>query len=397
MNKKIEDVLDPNREWIKLMDNLFEIYQSIYNLPLISKSQIISDVFYNYCLKGKYFVVIALYNSKRDFFIQKDFLKHNNEWELVGGWVRKGENFDQALNRIVNKETGNKLVEAIPVSAVNNTYYTKDKKKVIHVGFAYLGRVLHDSISTQNGIFTSNIDKLLSKSDLEILKLCKKILKNKIIEPPLDEVENHESSFLNKINKHIIKPLVYNLSSRILFNEINNYIVSISNKKNRLVLDVACGDDKSILKIANNSKLFVANDISRETMISLIKSPFNKNIIFTNQNLLEIKYKIKFDVVLCKNVIHHMRTAGEIGILLSTLKNCGKRVIIMDIEDPSKSFIAKAWNFYYRYALNDHGGLFISYNQFKEILNISFAKASNVETRKIKTIKGTYMLGVIDL
>ncbi|KKP81205.1 MAG: hypothetical protein UR81_C0004G0007 [Candidatus Levybacteria bacterium GW2011_GWB1_35_5] len=398
MINNISDILTPNNGWHKSIVNTLDTYQYIYGLPIIKKSKKISNSFYNYCIKGKYFVVIALYNSKRDFFIQKDFLEDNNKWDLVGGWVREEESFDQALDRIVSKETGNKLVEAVPVSRVKNKYYTKDNRKVYHEGIAFLGRVLHDSISTQNGIFTSDVKSLLSKRDLSILKLCKKILEDKVIEPPLEEVDNsHQAYYLTKINKNIIKPLSYYLSSRILSRVIIEHAFPQNNTKTKYILDLSCGDDKSILQIAKKAKLLVANDISRDIMKSLINSSA-QNIIFTNQNLLDLEYKINFDLVICKNTLHHMRSSEEVELLMKTLKKFSrKRIIIMDIENPNNSFLSKAWNTYYKIIMKDHGDLFISFNQFREILKIAFPNSASIYSKRILTIKGYYMLGVIDL
>ena len=69
----------------------------------------------------------------------------------------------------------------------------------------------------------------------------------------------------------------------------------------------------------------------------------------------------------------------------------------MDIENPNNNLLAKMWNLYYKLFTKDHGDLFVSYHQFKEILKISFPNASNIFSKKIFTIKGNYMLGVIDL
>ncbi|MBI2600349.1 methyltransferase domain-containing protein [Candidatus Daviesbacteria bacterium] len=398
MNSDIDNIINSNRDWTEGLESFLNTYQLLYGLPRLENSEQISEAFYNYCLKGRYFIVIALYNSSREFFIQRDFIRSGHQtWELVGGWVQKGEGFDQALDRIVSKETGNTLVEAYPISLVRNTYLTAGRRPINHLGLAYMGRLLQDSNSFQDGAFSHDIEINLNNKDLRILKLGKKILSGKIIEPPVEEVEHHaDLGLANKFNRFVIKPISYHFSSKVLQNVILEKVLQLKPSKSLTVLDIACGDDRLVLKLADKVKLVVANDIARSSMQLLIKGSTDKGIVFTNHNLLELKFKIRFDVVICKNVMHHMRNADEMEIMINTLKRLGKRIIIMDIENPKLTLLANAWNYYYVNFLKDHGGLFLSFHQFKSIMEIGFKNTKKIQVSKIKTVKGYYMMAVID-
>lgn len=190
----------------------------------------------------------------------------------------------------------------------------------------------------------------------------------------------------------LIKPISYWFSSRILRNSI---LDAIGDVKGKSVLDVSCGDDPTIIKIAKRAKKTYANDIVLESMLPNIEKSKKENvkIHFSQGNLLDINMK-KVDVVLCKNTLHHMNTAKQIEKSLRKLKRLGKKIIIMDIENPKLSRLARLWNAYYVFMLKDQGGFFIDYSQFCRVLQVVFADR-HFETKKVKTIKGNYMLAVI--
>lgn len=394
---RIAEILDPHSEWRISIENLLGQYQMLYHLPFLENKEEISSSFFNYCLRGRYFVVIALYNSQRNFFIQRDFSKRNEHWELVGGWLNEGESFDQALDRIVARETGNILVEALPIARVKNCFFTKDSKQIYHSGAAYLGRLRKDETSSQNGVFTKSSECKLSERDMKILNLGETLLNKKVVEPPLEEVDSGlQRSIGHWVHKFFVRPAFYWGSSRILQKEIFAEAIAVGENQTRTIFDVACGDDKTILRLAERANLVVANDISRQSMFSLIGTRRRENIIFTNQNVLELDVKTIFDVVICKNVMHHMKNADEVERLFSVLRKLGKRILVMDVENPHGSILSRIWNKYYTLFLRDHGGFFMNFHQFNEIIKIFYHSAKNVSCKKISTIKGTYMCAVID-
>ncbi len=90
-----------------------------------------------------------------------------------------------------------------------------------------------------------------------------------------------------------------------------------------------------------------------------------------------------------------MKNAEEIELLFSILKNLGNRIIIVDIENPRKTFLARIWNNYYVKILHDHGGFFMNFNQFNDIIQL-FYREADITCSTIRTVKGRYMLAIID-
>jgi len=162
----------------------------------------------------------------------------------------------------------------------------------------------------------------------------------------------------------------------------------------KTILDVACGDDLILLKIQKMNKLVVANDISRNSLKEISDKDTEKNVIFSNQNMLDIKFDKKFDVVIIKNVMHHLNNPEEIDYFLNNLKTVGKKFIIIDIIDPKLNLLAKIWNKYYVWMLNDQGDYFINFDQFKRIFKLYFPNIK-IEFNKIWTIKGPYTMAVV--
>lgn len=259
-----------------------------------------------------------------------------------------------------------------------------------------LGRLRNDSVESQNGVFSPTPEKFLSGSDAKIVEICRKILSHKVIQPPVEEVDSFSGLGLTKhFHNSFVKPVSYFGSSRILKREIIKRVMLAKEKGS--FLDVACGDDDLVLDLTKDFELVVANDISRDAMFSLIEGEAPTNLIFSNQNLLELEFKKKFDVILCKNVLHHMRNSAEIESVLRLLGRLGKKIILMDVENPRLSWLSRIWNDYYVNFLSDQGGLFLSFDQFKQIVQISFGLAKNLKIEEIGTIKGKYMIATIDL
>lgn len=190
-----------------------------------------------------------------------------------------------------------------------------------------------------------------------------------------------------KFHELVIKPISYYFSSRILRNEVLNAVGDVKGKR---VIDASCGDDTVCVYLKGMGAKVTCNDLCPDSMKPLRKY---KGIKFTNKNVLDLKSKRKYDVVLFKNTFHHLSSTSEIKECLNVLIKLGKKVVIMDIDNPRKYWLSRLWNNYYRYFLKDQGNFFIDYEKFcKYILNI----APEAKIKRIKTIKGYYMLAVLN-
>ena len=188
----------------------------------------------------------------------------------------------------------------------------------------------------------------------------------------------------------VMKPIGYHLSSKILRGELLKAIGEVRGKR---IIDVSCGDDYFPIILAKMGAIVTCNDICFDAMRPLLK--YGCYVAFTNKNLMEVNHERKFDVVLFKNTFHHLKNVTQIRKTLKSLKNLGRKIIIMDIDDPTKDFLGKVWNTYYRKVLKDQGDMFIGYDSFKFHINEIF-KRHKVEFKRIRTIKGWYMLAIIN-
>lgn len=390
MNKKLLEILS-KADGRKELDSLINDYQKIYGLKTTHYRERVNQDFFTYCQKGSFFIEVIAYNSQREIFVQRDLIRNKNAWELIGGWINQGESFEDALDKVVAKETASLLVEAIPVGILKNTYFTNDNS-TDHTGILYIGRIKDDTPVLGNGMFTKTPEKYLNGKDKKIAVLGQKILTSKILQPPVNEVDSCSRNQLGHVfHKLIVKPLSYIGSSRIIQKRTMDQI----KESDKSVLDVACGDDLTILKIQRRGKLVVANDISRNSLKKISVKDKDKNVIFSNQNMLDMKFNKKFDAVIVKNVLHHLGNPEEIDYFLNNLKQVGKKFIIIDIIDPKLNLLARLWNKYYVLFLDDQGDYFINYEQFKKIFKLYFSD-SKIEFSKIWTIKGPYMMAVIN-
>lgn len=197
--------------------------------------------------------------------------------------------------------------------------------------------------------------------------------------------------YIKFFHKWIVKPISFWGSTRILRRELLKALGDIKNKK---IIDVSCGDDEVIFQLAKKAKLVVANDISEIAVAPLLQPARRfKNIKFYIQNIVDLKGE--YDIVICKNTLHHMNTINQVEKALKVLKALGDRIIIMDIENPKSQLRSYLWNLYYKIALKDQGKFFITFEQFIQAIRVIFLNAK-IHFKKINTIKGTYMLAVIE-
>jgi len=372
------------------MNNIINVYKKLYNLPILSYSENVSSDFFKACQKDHRFVVISIYNKNNEFLLIRD-LNKNIGWELVGGYLQKMERMEDAVNRIVARETGFSIDELQPVVFIKNNFKYANRN-ICHSGIGFVASVRGKIKKKNHNItlfFTRKIPDRMAYQNKSVLYKSLELLNNRKYKIPYKEIESVKRCFLFYcVNKYIIKPLLGNFASR----KINKKILSLVRGKPKSIIDVSCGDDELLSKLEKfyRPSICIGNDISYKT-ISLLSQKRKKksNILFTNHNVLNLPFKNKFDLVICKNTLHHIEANQKIE-LIKKLCSIAKQLIIIDIDNPRCStFFAKLWNKYYCFCLGDQGGSFLTFKEFKNMLN------SNTEKKKINygvinTIKGNY-------
>lgn len=383
---------------IEAVGQVVEKYRQLYNLPTLEHVESVDYRFFLQARRGAVFVVVAAHNRAREFLVIRNFSRGSG-WELVGGFVdvESSEQLERAVSRVMKKECALGVVEMAPIAVVKNVFAC-GKEQITHIGLAYVAECEENPSFTGNiaGDFSSHTPHRMLASDREVLTLARKRIKEKIGIVPTNEIHSvRRFKFPIWLHEHVVSPLTHPLSSAL----IDVSLLAIIGRPASF-LDVAAGDDDLALKIYRRCRPFlcVANDIttvSTQFLRSLTKK--GEEVIFTNHNALDLPFAVRFDVVLCKNTLHHMHSQDEINTLLISLKRVSKRLVIMDVENPrSSTKRAGIWNWYYRKFLGDQGGYFLSHPRFMEIIRGFFPNGKH-QFHNVSTIKGDYMIAVVEV
>ena len=368
--------------------DIIETYKNLYDLPELTYKERVDFDFFRSCREDYKFTVISAYNKKRELLLIRDINKSIG-WELIGGYLEKGEKIEWGINRIVLRETGLIINELQPIAIINNIFKWNNKI-LLHRGIAFTA-LLVGKIKPQpeniKMIYTKDIPGKMAYQNRIIFQMAKEKIGNKVLEPPYKEIKSVKQFFLfYYINKYFVK-ILGGFGSR----QIQNKILQLISDNPKSIIDVTCGDDNFIFKLERfyNPEICVANDISWQ-IVSLIKNKLkNSNVLFTNHNVLDLAFTKRFDLVLFKNTLHHIPHSEQIN-LIKRLSEISKQLIIVDVEDPNKSnFLSKIWHWYYTHLLGDQGGSFLTFQEFKEMIE------KNIKNKKsvfgiINTIKGKY-------
>lgn len=124
-----------------------------------------------------------------------------------------------------------------------------------------------------------------------------------------------------------------NFTYRIILDVIRDHIISFTNKT---ILDVGCGAGTISLYLANQGANILGVDISRKAIDSCKKSArilkLTDKTQFICNTIEKIKFRQKFDAIICSEVIEHIpRDRTFLKIIHRLLKNNG----ILILSTPS--------------------------------------------------------------
>lgn len=219
----------------------------------------------------------------------------------------------------------------------------------------------------------------------------------------IDTNENYRGRYI--FHSKFTKPLLRFFSSFIGKHSITDYERMIEQeilgKDTKSLLDVACGENLSLVDLVKSEKLqtFVGNDISWSQIElvdrTLTQETFRDNrglVLFTNNDGRRLPFgDNSFDTVICKNVLHHMPDLASVVGLLSEVKRVGKKSVIVEVMDPKKEGSwARLRHKYYIDFLKDAGGHFLSIQEFAGFTNDATKRYN------IPTIRGVYQVAVYE-
>ncbi|MFA5747276.1 MAG: NUDIX domain-containing protein [Candidatus Paceibacterota bacterium] len=369
--------------------DIIKIYKELYDLPELSHKEAVSLDFLRSCRENYKFIVISIYNEKKEFLLLRD-LNKDIGWELIGGYLEDDERLEDGVNRIVLRETGLSIDELQPVVLVNNSFECGGSA-VCHCGIAFTARARGEVKPQMENIkiaYSKSAPEKMAYQNRRILQESIDRISCKFIGPTTREIESSKKFFLpHFFNKYFINSIVGRLSS----NRIKEEILKLISGSPRSIADLSCGDDDLIFDLGKKylPDICLANDISWK-LISLIKEKDKEGkIIFTNHDILDLPLAKKFDLAIFKNTFHHIPSGAQAELIKNLSALCDQLVII-DIEDPSRSgFFAKIWNWYYVHFLGDQGESFLTFESFKEVVTNN-VKNKKISFGTINTIKGRY-------
>jgi HAD superfamily hydrolase (TIGR01509 family) len=389
------------------------LYRRLYTLPAFIHADDVSPKLFDYCLRRNFFVNILAYQGDR-IFLKRSF-GTSLGWELPGGSVRSrgDELYEDAVSRIIERDIPNvEIGELRPVSYIEKTYRCQGRSTT-HYGLTFLGRVRSprrreiERNENIKGMFISIHDK---EEISRIRGIDRRIVYHATHSLGTDRADEHIESLDDEIvSTRQISQLAHKLDAALV-HPIGRFFSSRKIKHNllsrieetHLILDVACGDDSFAFELAKRGQFCVGNDIQWVQVHKLIdtKPSAIKNLVFTNHDACKLPFKGKFDVVLCKNMLHHMDRKEDLLSLLTSLRRVAKRrILIVDPERPSDGpWNARLWHWYYVNILNDQGERFLTEPLFRELISDFFREDGivvNYDT--IVTIKGKFMLAEVNL
>ena len=373
------------------MDKHLNFYSEYYNLPIFTSQEFVGADFIESIKTRHNFVTIVICHNDKKFLLLRN-LNKNIGWEMPGGYINEDEQPEAAAHRIAFGEAGLSIDELQPIAIVKNIF-THGQLSIVHEGVAYIA-LSRDRLKPfpphYTHIFTEHIPDEVAYQNKSIFLCAQKYLEREMVEPPYEEIESiKRSSVAYFFNKHIIKPIGMT-ASRKIFKKIE----SIISPQPQSIIDVSCGDSSNIveLQMKNPDALCVGNDISWRTMSHIKKH--NPDVIFTNHDVVDLPFKKTFDVILFKNTLHHIPKNKQ-GSVLRDLANRSKQLIVVDINDPTKTnLLSKLWNRYYVWFLDDQGNTFLDNNSFRSIIKSELPDKS-LFFGEINTIKGIYMFANI--
>jgi len=402
------EVYQSNRE--RLLSTI-NTYKTIYELPEAYHEENVGREMFEYCRKRTgLFVIVAIYALREGIFLLRD-IADGLGWELPGTSIQPSVdvNLHDAAFRVVKRYIpGIDIGELEPVAVIRNKFKF-DNGEVEHIGLAFMARsrnvtnaILEEKKPEVQGQFVNDPGKEIFRyANREIFELVRKKLLARPYQAPDEEIVSAEK---HALRQRFHKATVSKLFKRFSSDRINKKLLElIGDTEGRTFLDVSCGDNEFVYTMAERGAgLCVANDVSWPTVRFLMeenKRKVHHNVIFTNHNVTALPFTRIFDVVLCKNTLHHMRNPAEFRALIENLvRVCRDKLIIVEIENPAASgliarFLHRYW---YDAFLGDVGKFFFTGESFKEVIS-EYLKDYTIEFSELDTVKGGYLFASITL
>jgi predicted adenylyl cyclase CyaB len=385
----------------------FDVYQKIYNLPLIKYHGDVSEELFEYCLKRKYFILLAVYDEEGDIYLERN-IQEQLFWSLPGGSIQKNEDIHAAVKRISQEmnEGGSRdvmLGEIEPIAFVENEF-SFNGEVCRHFGLAFSARIrnkqevdFYEAKGRFVRIDKKELENINRYANREVVRICSEHIKKFKSRPLEKEISTNEQvKWRYAVHNNLVKKFILTsaLKKKKQFLEMLDYEIGDC----KSLIDVSCGDSRLVSEV-NGQKEFdyvVANDVSWSQIN--VRQGEGRKILFTNHNASYLPFKDdSFDVALCGNTLHHIPSREELFGLFSSCLRVAKKIVIIEIEDPKKTgwFPRNLNKYWYSGFLKDVGGTYFGKEEFQSAIKEFFKKDVEVVFKEFKNIQGRYLVATI--
>ena len=401
--------------------DLFSTYFRLYGtVPTIRHTYHLRDLYsFNYCKRRHFFTLIAPFTRDGRILVERVFASDGLSWNLPGGSLRDDlqETFIDACTRLSCELVANiTLGEIQPLVFMENAFYY-DGQVCTHQGIAFCARIRNRDIDSDLAATPSSRGQLVALNDESIPfglihnQQAISLLRDRVANIDFDATadfeieENLKYVARYKFHDVVVKPalqLTSRLFGRHTLAELDTKIVDlVSSPPCTSILDVACGENRAIFRLLKvpGVETVIGNDVSW-SQIELIRNSVDYSglrdrqsiVVFTNHDARYLPFPdSSIDVILCKNVLHHMTDIASVHKLLTEMCRVAKRVLIVEIMDPAyESRWGRLRHRYYLRFLHDAGSRFLSREEFHRLT----ARYNCKDTFEMPTVRGVYMFSI---
>jgi ubiquinone/menaquinone biosynthesis C-methylase UbiE len=413
----LDEVYSTNYENVS---HKIHLYGELYDLPRISFNfHTNSHGYFDYTTTISSFVVLVLYTSTKKIFLRVSADSSSEEYYLLATHILPETSIEETVYALSKSALPDvKIAGVEPVAILEHTFEFSDgvkTEKHSMPGIAYIARIL-DAVEFESrhvipdGSFfpVSEARNLLSQNKLRkysnhsVLETALNRLDSFFelrIRPPDREISHNQLAAARyEFHEKFVKPIFKIMKNHHRFEKA---LLNIVGKPKRF-LDVSCGESNLIFKVSKKGvDLCVGNDVSWDQITLLLnrfKPKDRTHILFTNHNLVFLPYKKQyFDVAVCKNTLHHLGSPSEFRLAIENLVSIAKKVVIVEIEDPSIRIFPRLINKYYNDFLLDAGECFFDERQFKEALEQTLSSSGeySISITKHRSLIADYMIAEI--
>lgn len=383
--------------YISHLQDIYEMKRFCFTDDRIDEFQL------QYCKRMHGFLLLLPYSldlPEPSIFLTWSFSEQRFAWDAAGSGLGQSyteirTSLEAIFQRFLPKVD---MLTATPIASIENIF-RHNGEIVHHIGLAYacaaanIARIQDDNPDLR-GLFLPirEIPRLYLASSWNrevILYGCQRILKlnegSRTVEREIKEQSRYRRRYA--FHRGLVKPILRGsdtilafLADRIPREWVRQTVLNSIPDDTEEFLDVSAGDHRASLEFRHKAKIVVLNDLVWDTLKTLVEAPsdINAELIFVNEDVLRAPFLPKaFDVVFCRNTLHHFSSVGELNQLLHSLKRWARRrVIIVEVMDPRESWAFVDWlrDVYYRRFLGDVGEALMKSSQIAGILKETFSE-----------------------